>query len=372
MSSVFCFRDFVTERLAAAAEEIQCVFAKAVLGYEEEIERQRRLLDAVLKPVIKLHKRKITQLSICHEEVLAENQVCDQESISGLGQEDPDPPWIKEELEELHTSEGEQGADAFISRPIHAVMDPTLLSETLTNISITAIKSESDRGGSGLSRNSHQDWSNDRKPEDTCFRCPFCTDEFCDPLKLKVHARAHISEKSHKSGVTCGKGFARKALERKHARIHAGATPHGCPVCGKEFNCRSNRTAHMRTHAGEKRHACATCGKGFSRGVDLRRHHRTHTGEKLYSCVYCGKGFPYHSSLKNHVRVHTGEKPYKCALCGKGFAVRTTLKIHTRVHTGEKPYTCGVCGKTFAHGTGLRIHRRIHTREETQSATLKV
>jgi len=57
MSSVFCFRDFVTERLAAAAEEIQCVFAKAVLGYEEEIERQRRLLDAVLKPVIKLHKR---------------------------------------------------------------------------------------------------------------------------------------------------------------------------------------------------------------------------------------------------------------------------------------------------------------------------
>ena len=53
MSSVECLREFVNERLTAAAEEIFRVFKKAVVEYEEEIDRQRRLLDIVWKPGIK-------------------------------------------------------------------------------------------------------------------------------------------------------------------------------------------------------------------------------------------------------------------------------------------------------------------------------
>lgn len=54
MSSFEYLREFVNERLTAAAEEIFGVFKKTIVHYEEEIDRQRRLLDVVWKPEIKL------------------------------------------------------------------------------------------------------------------------------------------------------------------------------------------------------------------------------------------------------------------------------------------------------------------------------
>ncbi len=56
MSSVECLREFVNERLTAAAEEIFGVFKQAIVKYEEEIDRQRRLLDIVWKPEIRLNR----------------------------------------------------------------------------------------------------------------------------------------------------------------------------------------------------------------------------------------------------------------------------------------------------------------------------
>lgn len=50
MASVETFRGFINERLSAAAEEIFKVFRNTVVEYEEEIERQRRLLYLVSKP----------------------------------------------------------------------------------------------------------------------------------------------------------------------------------------------------------------------------------------------------------------------------------------------------------------------------------
>jgi len=56
MCSVESLREFVNQRLTAAAEEILGVFQRSIVEYEEEIDRQRRLLDMVLKPEIKLHR----------------------------------------------------------------------------------------------------------------------------------------------------------------------------------------------------------------------------------------------------------------------------------------------------------------------------
>lgn len=56
MSSVECLRQFVNERLTAAAQEIFSVFEKTISDYEEEINRQRRLLTIAWKPEVKLHK----------------------------------------------------------------------------------------------------------------------------------------------------------------------------------------------------------------------------------------------------------------------------------------------------------------------------
>lgn len=56
MSSAELLKQFVGERLTAAAEEIFGVFQKIVDDYEAEIRRQRRLLDIVTNPEIKLHR----------------------------------------------------------------------------------------------------------------------------------------------------------------------------------------------------------------------------------------------------------------------------------------------------------------------------
>lgn len=56
MNPAETFRLSVNERLEAAAEEIFLLFRRSVAQYEEEIERQRRLLDVVWKPHVKLHR----------------------------------------------------------------------------------------------------------------------------------------------------------------------------------------------------------------------------------------------------------------------------------------------------------------------------
>ncbi|KAK1893350.1 DnaJ like subfamily C member 22, partial [Dissostichus eleginoides] len=61
MSSVQSMRRFVCDRLTAAAQEILGAYEKKIEGYEAEIARQRRLLDAVLTPELKLHRTELPQ-----------------------------------------------------------------------------------------------------------------------------------------------------------------------------------------------------------------------------------------------------------------------------------------------------------------------
>lgn len=63
MSSIQLLRVLVNERLSAAAEEIFEAVKKTIAGYEEEIllskreiRRQRRMLQTVIKPEIKINK----------------------------------------------------------------------------------------------------------------------------------------------------------------------------------------------------------------------------------------------------------------------------------------------------------------------------
>lgn len=56
MSPVDHLREFVNERLTAAAEEIFRVFTNTIVEYEAEINRQRRLLDIVWKPALQLSR----------------------------------------------------------------------------------------------------------------------------------------------------------------------------------------------------------------------------------------------------------------------------------------------------------------------------
>ncbi|XP_031167370.1 uncharacterized protein LOC116058682 isoform X7 [Sander lucioperca] len=187
MSSVECLREFVTERLTAAAEEIFRVVEKTIVEYEEEIARQRRLLDVVWKPEIKLHRIELPQQHVCNEEeVLSDQQLCIQERNSSLDQEDPEPPQIKEEQEELCPSqEGEQlvlkqETDTFMLTPTYEESDHSegqtlnfnpdddslsaAEKESVANMPvITSVVSEANSDHQLLSHNSHEAESQDQK-----------------------------------------------------------------------------------------------------------------------------------------------------------------------------------------------------------------
>ncbi|CAB1436948.1 unnamed protein product [Pleuronectes platessa] len=101
-AQVPALRAMLTERLTAAAEEIVSVFEETVAVYEDrmerldwseqEIYRQRRLLDAVMKPELQLHRvvcpADVQQLMVNKEEVLPEQQ----QWSPLVDQEDPEPP----------------------------------------------------------------------------------------------------------------------------------------------------------------------------------------------------------------------------------------------------------------------------------------
>ncbi|XP_041642756.1 zinc finger protein 454-like [Cheilinus undulatus] len=285
MSSVNCLKSFVNERLTVAAEEIFGVFEKTLLVYQEEIVRQRRLLDIVLKPDIKLQKTDIPR-------PIEDEGVLDQETSACLDHGDP-KFQIKQEQEEVCSSYEEeqfalhQDTEAFKLSPgcegsnnsedRTLLLDPDLTQspteqEPQSNYSDEWIQSESDRVNFSV------------------------TD-------LNVDQHLGTREKQHM-----------------------------CCICGKSFKNNSELKLHMRNHTGEKLFRCMYCNKEFGFNSSLSRHLRVHTGEKPYECSLCGKRFNVSTTLKVHYRIHTGEKPYKCKICEKAFTTCSNLKKHMSLH----------------------------------------
>ncbi|XP_044185293.1 zinc finger protein OZF-like [Thunnus albacares] len=407
MSSVQCLREFITERLTAAAEEIFRVFQKTVVQYEEEIDRQRRLLDIVWKPTVVLHGIELPQQHVCkEEEILADRQLCNQGRNSSLDQEDPEPPQIKEEQEELCTSlEGEQlvlkqQTETFMLTPTceesDNSQDQTLdLSpdetqsaaekEHVVSMSInSSVVPEPNSDDQLLSHNSKVTESQDHKegkqgdsgstgntetkPQTRLDKS--LTNSKDNSTALKIHSNTYTGEKSLKCD-TCGKFFKRKYNLHTHQRVHTGEKPYVCKICEKRFSSASALNAHLTIHAGERPYFCSTCGKRFLNRSCLRIHSRIHTGEKPYSCETCGRVFGLSSSLLVHMRTHTGEKPYLCNTCGTKFSHKSVLNRHMRIHTGEKPYDCKICGKGFRVNSDLTVHiRRYHTGEKPYNCNI--
>uniref|UniRef100_A0A671WPC0 C2H2-type domain-containing protein n=1 Tax=Sparus aurata TaxID=8175 RepID=A0A671WPC0_SPAAU len=266
-------------------------------------------MSCAVTQYLKLHRIELSQQHVCkEEEVLADQQLCNQERNSSLDQEDPEPPEIKEEQEELCTSqEGEQ----------------LVLKVETDTVMLTPTYEESDR----------------REAEPTS-----------DHQLLSNNS--HVAEsRDQKGGKHGDSGSTGDGEQKKKKRRH-----------GTNKNSTSSDIQHN-THPGEKSFSCDACGKTFKFKSVLNIHLRTHTGERPYSCPTCGKDFMSRGELKRHMRTHTGEKPYTCKKCRKAFSQRSNLRVHMRVHTGEKPYSCKTCLKAFSQHASLAVHMRTHTVE---------
>ncbi|XP_035770816.1 zinc finger and SCAN domain-containing protein 12-like isoform X2 [Neolamprologus brichardi] len=299
MPSVQYLREFINERLTAAAEQIFLEFEKTIVQYEEEIDRQRRLLDITWKPEIKLHRtvpRDVPQQPVCkeeeEEEVLPEQQLWNQERSSSVEQEEPEAPQIKEEQEELCSSqEGEQLG----------------LKEETDTFMVTAAEE------SGYSE--------------------------LEPMweQLLSHSSAGAESQHQEGSGSADSGSTdRPPVSYSQCNSNTGEKSIKCDVCGKSFKYNSRMKRHYSMHTGEKPYSCDICGKGFSQRDNLAVHMRIHTGEKPYPCIACGKNFTIRSNLLIHMRIHTGEKPSSCKICGKMFRCHSHLWRHKKIHTRQK------------------------------------
>uniref|UniRef100_A0A3B4VA60 Zinc finger protein 22-like n=1 Tax=Seriola dumerili TaxID=41447 RepID=A0A3B4VA60_SERDU len=419
MSTIETLRAFVNQRLTAAVEDIFRLLETTISTYEEEIDRQRRLLEDVDKPDI--HTECTMCLSTIKHIILIAffcisvlppgvqkpivRKQDQQEWRTRLDQEDQEAPHIKEEQEEQCVSkdveqlkelkEADTTEFPFTTVPVKSEDDEDTAQslqlhqrQTEENREVGPPASSSAQQMEAQTDSHHQllslyccesetedsidDWKETGQQEkndstanhnkshsrERPFSCTVCDKRFGCKGNLHAHMRSHTGEKPFTCTV-CNKSFSAKVNLKTHMRSHTGEKPFSCSVCNKSFSQKKTLVIHLRSHTGERPFSCSFCGKRFSEKGTLKRHIRVHTGEKPYSCS-CGKKFSLKGSLQRHIRGHTGEKPFSCSVCGKKFGRKQHLQEHVIIHTGEQPFSCSVCGKRFRYKAGMRKHMRTH------------
>ncbi|KAM4728566.1 uncharacterized protein FYW61_011507 [Anableps anableps] len=380
MSSVQHLREFIRERLAAAAEEIFTEVEKTIVRFEEDI----RLLETCWKPQINTTRTGPDQdeaepLQIKQEEPelplikdgsegqeLGPPKQNQREPVArGITGELKQPEPLQTEDEEpqrlyVPVSDSQEGQQLVLKEE----MSVDLLSYQQTEPEPTAeqfycdykTEAETQRPEGNVSTVSQ---SLSHRDNDSSLKCDFCGKVFNYKNNLVQHRRTHTGERPF-SCKTCGKSFSKSSNLKVHMRTHTGEKPFICSICGKALSSNRHLSDHMVTHSSHKPYACSVCGKMFSHESSFQYHMKSHNGDKPYSCDTCGKRFILSSSLLKHMRTHTGERPFCCSTCGKRFAQSSNLSVHMRIHTGEKPYSCPTCGESFCRRAGLLRHMETH------------
>ncbi|KAL3989102.1 hypothetical protein ACER0C_013420 [Sarotherodon galilaeus] len=414
MPSVQYLREFINERLTAAAEQIFLEFEKTIVQYEEEIDRQRRLLDITWKPQIKLRRIDLPLRLLCREEeVLPEQQLWNQERSSSVEQEEPEPPQIKEQQEELCSSqEGEQleleeETDTFMVTATYKESD---LSNTADSDSSVFVGTESREAFKVLNNSTQIKKDINHQPreldvtssaEKDLHRTDLPQQHVCKQEGVLPQQQLRNQDRSSRLDQGEPEPPLRTEEQNKLCSSQEGEQPVVTETKTSTVTSAHSKSDHSESEANRDQLLAHSSAAAESRdqeggkkgdsdsGTPESKLHvnrsqsnnseefppsasrcNTDTGRKSLQCDICGKSFKKKCQIKEHYKIHTGEKPFTCKTCEKSFAQKSTLLRHMTVHTGERLFSCHICGKTFRQRGNLMIHRRIHTGERPYSCTV--
>ncbi|XP_014831910.1 PREDICTED: zinc finger and SCAN domain-containing protein 21-like isoform X9 [Poecilia mexicana] len=379
MSSVQHLREFIRERLTAAAQEIFTEVEKTIICYEEELDAQRRMMGIDWKPQIKLHRvgselqrqssvpTDLQQPSVSNEEEdsaihqvwsLASGSSQDQKEAEHQWTEEeqmePEPNWIKKEKEEPEPTLFK-----------HEEIEYPLMYVRKEELDSLVLQHEQQPPEHLPTGQDQKDLCSSQKGEQlvqkqfvalietSTLQGDDMSEEETRTEQLSLHV-SPVVESKDQEGSSCSVSESQSDTGTKKKSFK-------CDICGKCYTQRWKLKNHYRTHTVEKPFSCETCGKSFSGISNLKVHKRIHTGEKPFSCQSCGKSFSQISSLNLHKRIHTGERPFSCESCRKSFSRMSHLNRHKKTHTNEKPFSCQFCEKSFYRKDKLTNHMKTHT-----------
>ncbi|XP_068448854.1 zinc finger protein 271-like [Clinocottus analis] len=360
MCKVQMLRALVEQRLTAAAQEIFGLFERTIAEYEKELsasrdenERQRRLLDAVFNPQLRLHRADVQQLLVVKEEVPPQQQ----DWSSSLDPEDPEPPHFKEEQEDPEPPHiKEEQEDFWTSQEGEQLQG---LEEAGIKFSFTPVKREDDDDDEAQSSQFHQRLTEQMETEADGAHCGGSEpDRKLDPERHPGPDNDEFDESYEFE--TDDSRYWRETWEPP--LDFNPLQNNEVPV--SDVNCstgNANLKRHTEAKTGQKQLSCSVCSKTFSQKGHLNYHMTVHSGVKPFSCLMCSKTFTQKGDLTRHMTVHTGVKPFSCYMCSKTFARKGHLNDHMTIHTGAKPFSCSVCHKTFTRKGSLNAHMTIHT-----------
>ncbi|XP_015259049.1 PREDICTED: zinc finger protein 436-like [Cyprinodon variegatus] len=409
MYSVKHLREFISERLTAAAEEIFGVFERTI---EQQMDHQRRLLDSSFQ------ETDVQQCFLTKMESLGDQQISKQMENFSEDQLEAVPPEIKEEQEELWADEGDaqmvlkQEADVQMvtpmfeegdqseskshgdqfhpKRPDQEVswpedfeaarnteqkerwsgkqMDSCLLAKGDGSSSLQSGGKTTKTSGTTL-YTIHTDFPNHflwkeakilEEQEGHAGR----DEEEPEPLEIKEEQDPCFRTDTDQLAVKQEINSFMVTSDYEETE-HNESGPNRNQPCSNSSTATeskylegtlSEESGSSRNWKNENNIADNLTGLDSLCSSDL--------SNKSLKCGVCGKTFSSNFKMRKHYRIHTGEKPYSCKICRKAFRESKYLSVHMRTHTGEKPYSCETCGKSFSQNSHLSSHKRTHTGEK--------
>ncbi|XP_041844169.1 zinc finger protein 3 homolog [Melanotaenia boesemani] len=252
-------REFLNERLTAAAEEIFDAVERTIVEYREEIIRSKDLEISRLRMQLKLFKSESES-----DECLEAEQLQPTDLYH--------PPSPSPSVQQQHHQSSPP-----MSAPEHSEEEEDKDSEPPE---CSQVKQEPQRA--------HRQFWMDHDGQHFEGVESDMNDLISSPTGLKTSPYDQALHFHPSLGNSSGDESRDK--------------PYSCSVCEKRFNNCSHLAAHIRTHTGERPYKCEICSKTFITTSALNRHQTIHTEGKRFVCNYCGKSFKWMESLGRHLR----------------------------------------------------------------------